>query len=305
MKTKIVSASALILLSSIGSAFAADLPTKKAPPVAAPAPLWKGLYVGLNAGGIWGNNSSIDVSTYPTGTYANSNPVYWAAGNGSVSSQSNNLAGFIGGGQVGYNWQSAFAGFNFVAGVEADIQGIAGTGGGKRSKTWLSLAGETDRTISNFGTASGSINYLGTVRGRLGWLVMPTLLVYGTGGLAYGDVNANFSRTQIESTTAGVNQWIAIQNASYANTQVGYSAGGGAEWMFMPNWSAKAEYLYYDLGNISTTGNSYLFKLAGSTNSQPFTSTAYTGRVNGNLVRAGVNYHFNWGSAPSPVVAKY
>ncbi|NDB70740.1 MAG: porin family protein, partial [Methylocystaceae bacterium] len=101
MKTKIASASALILLSSIGSALAADLPTKKAPPVAAPAPLWKGLYVGLNAGGIWGNNSSIDVSDYPAGAYANSNPTYWAGGNGAVSSQSNNLAGFIGGGQVG------------------------------------------------------------------------------------------------------------------------------------------------------------------------------------------------------------
>jgi len=52
---------------------------------------------------------------------------------------------------------------------------------------------------------------------------------------------------------AGVNQWIALGNASYSNTQVGWTAGGGVEWMFMPNWSAKAEYLYYDLGNISAT----------------------------------------------------
>jgi outer membrane immunogenic protein len=72
----------------------------------------------------------------------------------------------------------------------------------------------------------------------------------------------------------------------------------------MPNWSAKAEYLYYDLGNVSMTSVSTLSPLAtGAQPAQTFRSSTYSGRINGNLVRAGVNYHFNWGAAP--VVAKY
>ena len=104
-----------------------------APP---PAPLWKGLYAGLNAGGTWGKNNSINVTTYPVGSVASS-PAYWALGNGSIGSRANNLVGFIGGGQIGYNWQPTFAGYSFVTGAEADIQGIAGTGNGSHNGYWL------------------------------------------------------------------------------------------------------------------------------------------------------------------------
>ncbi|MFM9162155.1 MAG: outer membrane protein, partial [Methylocystis sp.] len=132
------------------------------------------------------------------------------------------------------------------------------------------------------------------------------LLIYGTGGLAYGGVTFNRSTTSIEShSTDGENHWIALGNASYSNTQVGWTAGGGVEWMFMPNWSAKAEYLYYDLGNISATSVSTLTPLSGTnpTTAQLFRSSTYNSRIDGNLVRAGVNYHFNFAAAP--VVAKY
>jgi outer membrane immunogenic protein len=130
-------------------------------------------------------------------------------------------------------------------------------------------------------------------------------LIYGTGGLAYGGVSFNRSTTSIE-TAAGVNQWIALGNATYSNTQVGWTAGGGLEWMFMPNWSAKAEYLYYDLGNISATSVSTISPLVTSdtlSTAQLFRSSTISGRINGNLIRAGVNYHFNLASAP--VVAKF
>ena len=80
-------------------------------------------------------------------------------------------------------------------------------------------------------------------------------------------------------------------------TVPGWSAGGGVEWMFAPNWSAKAEYLYYSLSNgyASTTivdaGNAWSYGVGASRS------------YNGNIVRAGVNYHINWSTAP--IVAKY
>ncbi len=94
---------------------------------------------------------------------------------------------------------------------------------------------------------------------------------------------------------------------NFSNTQVGWTAGGGLEWMFMPNWSAKVEYLYYDLGSVTQN-----FALAsvdpGVVFGTPASNALFGGqvraRINGNIVRAGVNYHFNWG-APAPVVAKY
>ena len=305
MKKLGFSVAALALAISAGSALAADLPSRKAPPVAPPpAPLWKGFYAGLNAGGTWGNNNPINISTFPAGPEASSSPAYWALGNGSVGSRGNNLVGFIGGGQIGYNWQPTFAGYSFVTGAEADIQGIAGSGNGSRNGYWITPGATAADMVSNFSSSSGSLQYLGTVRGRLGWLATPTLLIYGTGGLAYGGVSFNRSTTTIESN-AGVNQWIAQGNTSYSNTQVGWTAGGGLEWMFMPNWSAKAEYLFYDLGKVSATSVSSLSPLVAGNGdaAQLYLASTYTTRINANLVRAGVNYHFNWGS--SPVVAKY
>jgi outer membrane immunogenic protein len=296
---------ALILLSGVSSV-AADLPSRKAEPVAPPpAPLWKGFYVGLNAGGTWGNNNPVNVSTYPAGTYANSSAVYWAMGNTTVNSNLSNANGFIGGGQIGYNWQPTYGGYSFVTGAEADIQGIAGVSNGNRNGYLVGPGAAANETVSNFSSTSASMQFLGTVRGRVGWLVTPTLLIYGTGGLAYGGVSFNRSTTSIE-TAAGVNQWIALGNATYSNTQVGWTAGGGLEWMFMPNWSAKAEYLYYDLGNISATSVSTISPLVTSntlSTAQLFRSSTISGRINGNLIRAGVNYHFNLASAP--VVAKF
>ena len=85
---------------------------------------------------------------------------------------------------------------------------------------------------------------------------------------------------------------------------VGWTAGGGAEWMFMPNWSVKAEYLYYDLGKTSgSVVNPYYGIDAASGLNGMESITNFSSRVSGNIVRAGANYHFNFASAP--VVAKY
>ena len=282
MKTRL--ALALTVAASITApAFAADLPTRKAPLPPPPLPLsWTGFYVGANAGGVWGNssNSANEVFGYsPAGVGAGLSAAPGASG-GSNS-------GFIGGLQVGYNKQFAGA---FVGGLEADIQGVAGAS--RTVGTYGVGVDSAGVSYTSIGKRSGGLDYLGTVRGRIGYLVMPTLLVYGTGGLAYGGVSANayFATAGSDGTGGG-------GALSYANTRAGWTAGGGVEWMFLPNWSAKVEYLYFDLGSATARG-----MIADAGNAWAF-SAANTTRFNGNLVRAGVNYHFNWGAAP--VVAKY
>jgi outer membrane immunogenic protein len=315
---KLLLASASFALMA-GSAFSADLPSRKDPVAVPPAaPMWTGFHVGINAGGIWSNNSSINVSTYPVSSWGSQYPVFWAPLNGSVSSGQN--GGFIGGGQIGYDWQVTYAGMSFVTGVEADIQGIATNGGNKtRNSIYpgplnglvIPGTGTFSESIWNNTNASANLQYLGTVRGKLGYLVTPTMLIYATAGLAYGGVSINLSQTQIyNSALANVSGpvWMAIGNGNYSNTQVGYTAGGGIEWMFMPNWSTKAEYLYYNLGNVSVSSISTgipqgIWAATNYRQSGLWNASTYNSTISGNIVRAGVNYHFNWGYAP--VVAKY
>jgi outer membrane immunogenic protein len=136
------------------------------------------------------------------------------------------------------------------------------------------------------------------------------LLIYGTGGLAYGGVSSSASIFQANNDCSSPLPGpclapAASTSGSRSSTQVGWTAGGGIEWMFLPNWSAKLEYLYYDLGSLTYTlpplvsiGESFRPVTAALVATQAST------RFAGNIVRAGVNYHFNWG-APAPVVANY
>jgi outer membrane immunogenic protein len=301
MKKLLLSTTSLVLLA--GSAFAADLPSSKAPvlPPPPPPPMWTGFYAGLNAGGVWGNNAALNAQTW--NVYPNSDVSdYLSAALLSGSANTNGKAGFIGGGQIGYNWQIGNLGglgfgSGFVTGIEADIQGIA-TSGGSRTRALAGAAstGPRNYTISSYQTGSSNLQYFGTVRGRLGFLAMPTLMVYGTGGLAYGGVSASIQNFQIAYNN-GSPVFPVLGTGNFANTMVGWTGGGGAEWLFMPNWSAKVEYLYYDLGQANGS-------VVNTTNGPAIQSiTNYSGRVTGNIVRAGVNYHFNWAAAP--VVAKY
>jgi outer membrane immunogenic protein len=334
---------------SVGAALAADLPTRKGPPVLPPPPppppMWTGFYLGLNAGGTWANSNLQTIGVGPVAVdpfWANNGPLYlagyqsnylgaFAAAASAGGVNAGNNGGFIGGGQIGYNWQFYNS---FVAGIEADIQGIASS---STSRTVVSSAPVFPGLVPETGlcnvatcgdaftgvtSARGRLEYLGTVRGRLGWLFTPTLLVYGTGGLAYGGVSLNSSTVVSAnpyywSPGGGValpsyaTAWMpsSVGGVNFANTQVGWTAGGGLEWMFWPNWSAKVEYLYYDLGSVTQN-----FVMASQDTFVAFDGTPYPGaaifggqvraRVNGNIVRAGLNYHFNWG-APAPVVAKY
>ena len=286
-----LSLSALALIIASGSTMAADLPTHKAAPqIITPPPVWTGFYVGLNAGGAWASNSTTNQAyglTNPTIAGYGSNSSWAAAISAAPYRSGNNYAGFMGGGQVGYNWQVKD---RFLLGGEADIQGIASNSGG--TQIYGTASDSSNVTYSTFGKQTANLNYLGTVRGRIGYLVTPALLVYGTGGVAYGQTTTNASYSTGDSR--GRSGWGSL---SFSNTQVGWTAGGGVEWMFMQNWSAKAEYLYYNLGSVGSQTNVVEPNGAWSYNIQNRT------QFNGNLVRAGVNYHINWGAAP--ILAKY
>ncbi len=170
-------------LAAAGSAAsAADMPVRaytKAPAMVVSMYNWSGFYAGVNAGGAWNSSS------------------------GSSNS------GFIGGGQIGYNWQFS----QLVVGLEADFQGST-------QRSDLNGAGFT---------GDSRIRYFGTVRGRIGY-AWDRWMIYGTGGYAY--VN------QRQNNTVGA------LTGSNNNTQGGGTIGAGVEWAFWDRWSAKLEYLY-------------------------------------------------------------
>jgi len=285
-----------------GAAFAADLTPPPPPP--SPPPLWTGFYMGVNAGGTWSNNNAVNTSAFP----GPCDPIFFgciAVPNISVTSAqlatfsvSRNNGAFIGGGQLGYNYQF---GPSFVAGIEADIQGLAGSTNSTAFTSSLTNPNFPTEPLLQTASVSRRVDWLGTVRGRLGFLFTPTFLIYGTGGLAYGGATATTNIVQVVENTPGVSPYFSF--GSFNNTRVGWTAGGGVEWMFLPNWSLKAEYLYYDIGSV-TYNLSPLVDIVPATGTALSTAFARSStRFNGNIVRAGINYHFNW--TPAPVVAKY
>jgi outer membrane immunogenic protein len=288
-----------------GAAFAADLPYRGPPPVYVPPPpvfTWTGLYIGINAGGTWSNNNTVRLDAANVSSIAGLNGdipgevARLATGDRSVS-----RSGFIGGGQIGYNYQFAN---NFVVGIEADIQGVAGgnrTGSFTRTEVVPgAVVGGAPVTATSVITAERNASYLGTVRGRLGFTITPTLLAYGTGGLAYGGSSANINITE----TLGFPDTPAPfgTQGNFSQSRVGWTAGGGLEWLFAPNWSLKVEYLYYDLGRVTFAAAPFQQFALNGTLLETVTAVQASTRVSGNIVRAGLNYHFVW---PAPIVAKY
>jgi outer membrane immunogenic protein len=270
-----------MLLGSIGSAVAADMPMKampmKAPPVAVYN--WTGFYIGGSVGGIWNDTRS---DTYPTGCFLTNVACGGGAVNNPIRSDSARLndSRFIGGGQAGYNWQSG----RFVGGVEGDI-----------SWTGLNQSIITTKVLS--APLVGSMvhgdsmkqDWLATLRARAGFTLAPQFLIYATGGLAFGHV-------QTASAVAFTATTDAYAGAT-DDTRVGWTVGVGGEWMIAPKWSIKAEYLYVDLGKLGTNQPCIT---AVCTAFAPPPSYQADYRIHENIARVGVDYHFG-----GPVVARY
>jgi outer membrane immunogenic protein len=278
-----------------GPALAAEpLPPPVLPPPP-PPPQWTGVYVGLNAGGTWSSDNSINTAAFPVTSFPGFEPLADVSAALATKSVQVQNSGFIGGGQWGTNYQFN----NWVVGAEGDFQGIASS---NRTDTLFSQATAVVAGVAlptnQILTASRRLDWLGTERVRVGYLFWPTFLAYGTAGLAYGNTRASVA---IGQTVVFPGSTSTIASGSLNQTFAGWTAGGGVEWLFYPNWSLKVEYLYYDLGG-ETFG---LSPLTHSITGEPFTvgSSFASTRFNGNIVRAGINYHFNFGAPP--VVAKY
>jgi outer membrane immunogenic protein len=199
-------------------------------PAAAPVTgTWNGLYGGLNIGGIRVDDGPMTSTpaNAATGTFWGPCATTGACPRDRAGNDDN---GFIGGGQLGYNWQLQ----GFLVGVEGDIQGNSADS--SRTVTRSGVAGFVPFT----GTADTKIEWLSTLRGRVGVLVAPTVLAYATGGVAYAGIERKFSA-----------QFSPASPASYSGKdegeKFGWTVGGGLEWVIGDRVTLGAEYLYVDL----------------------------------------------------------
>jgi len=242
----------------VGQAAAATKP-HKTPPAPPPPPLahrWTGFYLGGHLGGGWpGNDSATVTEVSGFGLFAP----------GSFGSSSN--GSFLGGGQVGYNWQFASP---WMVGVEADWTGtrLSQTGGG-------ALPGGVGAGYSS--TLRRDVKSLMSVRGRVGY-VQDAMLYYITGGLAWG-------RTDYTANTISDDPSFP---ASFSNTAQGYVVGGGLAYALNANWSVRAEYLYYRLGGASQNALSMDANPPGNDGTVNYHWKAFQA----NIVRVGVDYQF-------------
>ena len=241
---------------------AADMPLK-APP---PPPTWTGLYWGVNAGWIGASQYNITNTGTDTGVAGLGAALAVGAIPGVIPVSH---SGFIGGGQIGYNWQFDP---NWVWGIEADFQGTTVNG----SAGSVFVPGNLT-TVYKY-----ELDDFGTVRARVGWLSLPNLLWYGTAGLAYGQTKL---ASAAQCPTALPPCFSESTTATFStHTAVGWTAGAGVEWKLTPVWSVKAEYLYADLGGQNNT-IVYTYPVG---NTSSLTSTVQ--REKDNIVRFGVNY---------------
>lgn len=226
---------------------------------------WNGFYAGANAGVSW-SDTDLDASA-TSGTGAIVLPPADAAAISQIGSSNSGDTGFAGGFQVGYNFQSG----GLVLGIEGDV-GIFDIGE-ERAKTFQSallIAPPINFTIDqNAGT-----DLLITLRPRIGYASGPWM-IYATGGLAWSkiDLDTSYSDTRATPITA---------HDSEHETKSGWTAGGGFAYAFSPNWSARGEWLYVDLG---TTRRTFVAPDSFAT----FTSIA---KVRGNILRLGIDYNF-------------
>jgi outer membrane immunogenic protein len=255
LRTHLLASAAVVALS--GAAYAADmgLPIKAAP-VPAPIPYagWQGWYIG----GAIGANRVNTTATTTFNSNSTSNTACQGGDEDAMASCATAATGFTGGVQVGYDWQSRY----FVYGVVADWTWST-------AKHTVTLTGATS---APFQTAK--IDWFATFRGRMGLAVDDTM-VYMTGGLALGHLKSSTGCTS--PCYSGANFTNALNK-----TKVGWVAGVGAEHKFNQNWSVFGEFLYYDFGHASATGQTVA---NGNVYSTEFTHEMFQGKL-------GLNYRF-------------
>jgi len=243
---------------------------------------WSGLYVGLNGGYNWDN--SRDRGTVTVNQLSGVNNGGGAVTVPSASfpagrSRSNN-DGFMGGGQVGFNAQSG----PIVFGVEGDFDGVSSRRGQTSFYSLPATGLTTGSTVSVRNETDP--DWVATLRGRAGLAVDRTLF-YGTGGVAWANLNDRASFTYTPTVTGAVstaNPGVAF--GPYANgggesrVRTGWTAGGGVEFLAAPNITIGAEYRHTEIG----AGNGFVGSTAANgvseRGSAQYRDDAVLGRVN-------------------------
>ncbi len=238
------------------TAYAAGQQPNPAPPFS-----WSGVYGGLHIGYGWGNADTKLTPGPSAAQFINLAP----------QTQSPDPEGVVGGGQIGFNWQRGI----LVLGVETDFSG-SGMNGTKRISPIIQNNG-TPFPGGGFIRVHQDTDWFGTLRLRAGATPIPKLLLYGTGGLAYGRVNYSANTVFLP---VGTEQY----PASFSKTKAGWTAGGGAEFALTKRWSVKAEYLYYDLGTESKT--------ASPVPPLPPFSIKYKWETTAHILNVGLNFKF-------------
>jgi outer membrane immunogenic protein len=260
LKRAIVAAGTLCIIP--GLAFAADLPVGYQRPLKAVPSVpftWTGFYIGANVGGAFDNSDRVNVTGL--GPFLGVDSL-------AIRQKS---TGITGGGQVGYNYEFGIGnGSGIVIGIEAD-----GAYTDLSKNSVINIAGQYSAAYHT------SLDYLGTIRGRLGY-AYDRFMVYGTGGFAYGGVG--------HSASVLPGNGIPPISASINTTETGFAYGGGLEYALptdafyhLSNTSAvtvRVEYLRYELNNNLAT-----VSLGVSSPQVKFHDV-------GNIARAGVSYKF-------------
>ena len=252
-----VKTSVAIIALGTTTAGAADMAVQAPPPPPPPVFSWTGFYVGANIGAARANNHWTDTLF--------------------LTNFNNNNSVFIGGGQIGGNYQIG----SFVIGGEWDFDWAGNNNGG----TGVVIPGVGNIVVTNNNRS------ITTVAARFGYAIDHWLLYGKVGGGWVGNNNLTVTNvTTGVSLTCGT--FTNLTNCG--NNTGGWLVGGGAEWAFAPNWSVKFEYDYLGLGNRTFLIPAASPFLAGDT----FTSN----NRNVQMVKVGVNYLFNWGA---PAYGRY
>jgi outer membrane immunogenic protein len=250
----------------------------------APYLAWNGFYVGIDGGFAWGNSSVAFAALDPAAQAGT------CGGGGAPKGQCINSVDFrrdgaVAGGQFGFNWQ---VNSHWLVGAEADYQ-------------WSNLDGQVSSSfrLGNVGATtmavSQTVESFGTVRARAGVVLAPPLLLYGTGGFAFGQVHENLG------VAAGATNGLSAGGFSYActigtacfagsatRTLLGWSAGAGAEYAITTNLIFRTELLYVHLSSPTVTATA----TAVAAGTAPASIAAGFSSIYFAVMRAGLNYKF-------------
>jgi outer membrane immunogenic protein len=277
-------------LALMGAAGAADLAVKG--PIFAPPPVfsWTGIYIGVGGGIGWGTK---DYSWDQDLTYATIlnlgaplPPAVLGSTNGSHS-----ISGGFFGGQLGANWQAGWA----VFGIQGDAHwaDIDGRGDCFSAGALFPLAFSCYDKVKSFGS----------VTGRVG-AAIDRALIYAKGGWAWENAERTVTPSGIDAfvQALGGPAGSTLTAANSSQSRSGWTFGAGVEYAFAPNWSAFVEYNHFDFGTSgSNTAHVLSVPVAPPITANVPVSTTVTERFD--VVKAGLNYKFNWWSAP--VVGRY